>query len=45
MGLQGKGGKKGAVQPPQRNNLRGRPPKLAQNGETALTQANLLGLG
>lgn len=44
-GLQGKVGMKGAGQPHQGNKRRGRPPKLAQNGETAPMQSIQLGLG
>ena len=44
-GLKGKLGMKGAGQPPQANKRRGRPPKLAQNGETAPMQSIQLGLG
>jgi hypothetical protein len=44
-GLQGKLGMKGAGQPHQGNKRRGRPPKLAQNGETAPMQSIQLGLG
>jgi hypothetical protein len=38
-------GMKGAGQPHQGNKRRGRPPKLAQNGETAPMQSIQLGLG
>jgi hypothetical protein len=44
-GLQGKGGKKGAVPPSQGHKRRGRPPKSTQNAETAPMQAEQMGLG